>query len=325
MQQKILNRIFPDKTIKTIQHINKGYEHAISIITFTNDINNNNDDKVIFRKCKFHNDTNEFHFPIIQFLSNLLLQNKINVISKIIYFEENFCLESYLPGSDISDLPNQWDTFNEKQLNYLLKQLSNILLKLHKINCKKFGDINKKETILNNNSIVIGKDNNWLDTFDNSFQENLNYLKKKKKFKKEKELLKVFEIVKNKIENFNEPKLVHADLNANNIRVQFNEKNQNYELTGLLDFGDVKAGDPRFDFGRLLSHWKGDWNKLNILCKYYYYGNNVGMTKEDEIMIQFYAIYYCVFLYTVFDGKENDEKYFNILTILLQKWNELNI
>ncbi len=299
-----MQSLFPHSKLLHIQAIEKGFEHAISILTFEDQ------SKLIFRRCKFSTDAS--HFPFLNYVSQLLLKYQLPVAS-ILEFTGEYCVESLLPGVDVSDLPEIWNSLTKKQFNQFCQQLASHLVSLHSISCQQFGNLDKFQTV--SQQKCIGSDTHWIHTFDPSFLYLVNkFIKTKSSFFSTKiatDLKQLYSTVKPILLQFNTPVLLHGDLNANNIRVELQE--DHLHICGIVDFGDVKAGDYRFDLGRLLCHWKGDWNKMNLLCEYYY--NKASMQKDDVQLIQFYAIYYTLLL---IDCMNNDDKYSSILQTLLQ-------
>jgi aminoglycoside phosphotransferase (APT) family kinase protein len=243
------------------------------------------------------------YFPIPLYLHNEL--------------EPHFLIESFIEGINLSAHDEPFLLL--KSSTFVIEGLAHSLAALHSIKTEGYGPLC--------NTIPRGLYENWTDHFI-SFPPRLE-----KCFNMSTDMkancLKIYNDIHPVLQHFTHPSLVHGDVCGSNIRIQHDSSTNEWKFSGLIDFGDAMSGDYLYDFGRLLSHIYGDWKILTTLYESYISYRN---TSNDHIQsslspsqiqrIQFYAISFSVWMWSMRNENDHIVKYETILKNLLNNNNE---
>jgi len=181
-------------------------------------------------------------------------------VPKIIILDESrkfanfdYAIETYIPGKDLVEVK-----LSSKQSKAIMRQLGSYLKKMHAVRTKKYGLLVSEK---------IGEHRKWAEVVKPEINGALEDLREKKilpigviqqmrrYFKEREDVL-----------DFNNPRLLHNDLNRENVLVQ------NRKISGIIDFGDAFSGDPMYDVARAyqglyglpnLDEFLGGYGKIN--------------------------------------------------------------
>ena len=167
----------------------------------------------------------------------------------------------------------------------ILSQLGQNLSLMHSLKSSKYGYL----TLEKDNE---GNYETWISFFDRFEEVLLPEFKKQDSLQESK-----IQIIKNikqdqaeYLANFSDPRILHADLCTRNFLVK--KHNNSYQLSGLIDFANIIAGDPLYDIGNILCEFGGEWEVINELEKGYFTQGN--FNNEQKKVVIFYAIWYCL-------------------------------
>ena len=193
---------------------------------------------------------------------------KTDISKKLIPYD--YVISKRLKGNALDkDFSNQ--TINSKIK--IIKELGKYLGKIHSIRFNKFGDISKRgskfvvgpahELSDVSKKIKSGPFSSWKDMHREIIKSRLYYFKETefedvieliKKYFKKNEYLIDYKIT---------PRLLHLDLNRNNIFVK------NNKITGFLDVEESLIGHNEYDLMRTELHFKGNLKLRNEFFKEY--------------------------------------------------------
>ena len=117
-----------------------------------------------------------------------------------------------------------------------LQQLGKILKVMHSVKTKGYGFINSRGR---------GKTRSWHDFIANRFSSNLQKCGKRGLITQRtaSQALKEYQANRGYLEEFNDPRLVHADLVGENVFMRPGR------ISSIIDAGDCISGDPLYDIG----------------------------------------------------------------------------
>ena len=236
-----------------------------------------------------------------------------------------FLVEVFVPGCDLSTLL----PLPPAPLRPLFGHIGRCLRHLHSIRCSQFGAI---EAISGDSP--LGRLPSWASVFS-AFRSRLRLCPLSPLLTSS--LLHLYHAQLPFLTSFDQPCLVHSDVNSSNIRVIATSPSSSpssplLQLSGLIDFGDAQAGDGLYDVGRLLSHWKGDWAVVEwVECGYLGEGGcqqqQRQWSEEERGRIRFYAASFAVWMLSHHAGTATTDcqercqcqcKYVDILERLMQ-------
>ncbi len=159
-------------------------------------------------------------------------------VPKIITLDESkklakfdYVIETYVPGKGLGEVK-----LSNKQSKAIMHQLGLYLKKMHTIRTKKYGLLVSEK---------IGEHRKWAEVIKPEIDGILEDLREKK-ILQNKIIQQMSEYFRERedVLSFNNPRLLHNDLNRENILVQKGE------ISGIIDFGDAFSGDPMYDVAR---------------------------------------------------------------------------
>lgn len=233
----------------------------------------------------------------------------------ILHSDEYVVLESCMNGVDLSSL-----TSRETLADNLWLQLGKLVEQIHSVDVRHVIDFGSLQT---SNGRLHGSHHSWEKFIATSWQQRLHTAAKQHLLTSAEitELDAVFHAIGRQVhaEQSHQHVLLHGDINSSNIRVKLVAGV--YEFSGLIDFGDCMLGDPLFDAGRLYSHLSSNalfadlddrqrWRIINQLM-HSNNNHNQACTREECCTIIYYALWYTLWLLTLFgiDNQASRHKY----------------
>jgi aminoglycoside phosphotransferase (APT) family kinase protein len=181
-----------------------------------------------------------------------LLKEKLPVPEVITYYPQNseldapysYMVQKWIDGISLYKIMSDNKIKYSTKLN-LTKQIAEILAKIHSIRFEKSGffdkDLNIDEELILDKTFYIETVNNLLESEKINDRLNKNNKKSIKNF---------LDQYLPELDNIGGQKsLVHADFNSNNILVEFNDKNNGFKISGILDWEYALVSTPLFDIG----------------------------------------------------------------------------
>jgi len=240
--------------------------------------------KISFQKKDNSSSFFAMHLPIKQAWFLQTLENHKGIIApRLLNLDANgkFFVETFLPERNLGEA----EDVSDDETRMIMNELGETMRNLHSIKSEKFGYI----ALEGENQ---GRFDNWFEMFkevNSSIDEcaqaiNLDEATIQK-------IQEIYTEQKDYLSGYNEPRLLHADLSCNNIRVH--KENGKWSFNGIIDFADVLSGDPLYDFGEFLGEGCGDWKQISFMEETYFDGGKK-FTIAERKRIRFYALYFCL-------------------------------
>lgn len=179
-------------------------------------------------------------------------------VPKILALGKDYDIETFIDGESIK----------KKELSDdIIVELANIIKKMHSLKTKKYSYIDIKG---------VGCKDSW-EIFQRDFLRDKLLRIRKLMTSKEFAILTDF-LEKNIVRDFNSPRLLHKDLNPDNILIHKGK------ISGIIDASDAISGDPLFDIAILY---------LKIREQDFYKFMKAYGTKDIK-RIKYYAVIHCI-------------------------------
>jgi aminoglycoside phosphotransferase (APT) family kinase protein len=183
-----------------------------------------------------------------------------------------FIIIDYIEGEI---LEQKWPSLTKNNQKRIVKQFGNIVRQIHSVQYDMFGEIEEYHCPRRFYSFKSLMKANMKRGIKINLQKKLlskNLIKRAQSF---------FEVTLPKIQISSSPRLVHSDLNRENIIIGNNHEN-NWEIKGIIDFEWAYAGHPLFDFFYIQ---KEDWWANNnwvpdTFCQSY--GTDINYLKDES-------------------------------------------
>jgi aminoglycoside phosphotransferase (APT) family kinase protein len=213
---------------------------------------------------------------------------KTDISRKFINFD--YVISKRVKGQALEKEFNKLITLTSK--TKIVKELGKYLGKIHSIKFNKFGDIAKKnnkfvvgpahELSSVSKSIKSGPFKSWKEMHREILKSRLFYFKGTEFEDLVKPIKKYFKENEHLIDYKIAPRLLHLDLNRNNIFVK------NNKITGILDVEESLIGHNEYDLMRTELHFKGNPKLRNAFFKEY--TKYVKLDKGYEKRRPFYSL-----------------------------------
>ncbi|EFA79435.1 hypothetical protein PPL_07853 [Heterostelium album PN500] len=319
----------------TIKDCSKGYDNNVYIVN-TDAIDS---ERVVLRIPRLLEDEDcpPMHTPRMQAAILKVLGDHGLPVAKLLAVEDSYLLETYIEQCDLSEFYRSTLDIPDTVGQHIFSQVGTVLRGIHQIETggrygylqtldlrgdrdhwhQFFSDIPSQIESCKENQLYRLK---LIDDYTNN-EDLSRYLQQY--YQNSIDLLKELE----EQNNYIRPRLIHADLCSNNIRVRGKKSNNNnnnnsnaeleLELVGIIDFADCLAGDGLYDIGRILSHCYCNWKFIEAIGSTY---TESGKFSSLQIkLIHFYAFSFCIWLLDSSLDDDNDIiKYNTILNNLLK-------
>ena len=236
-------------------------------------------------------DQKPMHHPFKQAWILKTLKNLNILCPNLLYLDpdDKFLIEQFIPEKNYLEAEPE---ITRQERGTILSHLGQNLRLMHEVKSSKYG------------YLVLEKENEgsyetWVSFFDRL--EGVLQECKKHGFLQDDKIQIIEDIKKDQTEyltNFNDPRILHADLCTRNLLVKKNMTS--YELSGLIDFANIIAGDPLYDIGNILCEFGGEWEVIELEKGYFTQGS---FNNEQKKVVIFYAIWFCLWN---FDFSQND-------------------
>ncbi|KAL6054360.1 hypothetical protein QOT17_017397 [Balamuthia mandrillaris] len=319
--------------VRRVEDKSKGFDHFVHLLHLydpTASQAEEEDAVVVVLRCPRPSDKNPImHRPSSQAWMTTLLAQQGVPVAKVLYLdpEDRFMVESFVGGMDLSELQKR---ASKQQLRGLFVELGRHVRGMHAVATRGFGAMTHSEENSSNASYRFqGKCNTWLEVIEPFFLHHLDSCWRQGRIREEErtQLRAMLERHRDYLSDFSDSRLLHADLNMDNIRViqtkqekpknetrekeEEDEGKEQWKISGIIDFGDAMCGDPLYDFGEVLEEVGGDWELLLGMAEGYELFRSCEREEEKEKLlevIRFYALVLCVWLLEWMEEKEEDEK-----------------
>jgi len=195
--------------------------------------------------------------------------------------DHDFLIESCIRGKEMVHLSSHITPNAYIEIGTCLKDM-------HKVKTKKFGDFGPVPG--------EGTEDTWLAYLDKLFYRRFTIIKESKLWDEDMctKIDQVYASKKEYLQNFNDPSLVHGDMNTSNVFLE--EKDGHYHVSGIIDFADSISGDPLYDLGGFMleihikTQIEPKFSDLDDLLKGY-----GALDPTQEEMVKFYSLVLIVY------------------------------
>ncbi|KAF2077534.1 hypothetical protein CYY_001152 [Polysphondylium violaceum] len=323
-----------------IKDCSKGCDNNVFAITFKHDSS-----RIIIRKPKSIDcDTPAMHTPLMQSIVMKLYASVGVSVPSLIFLDENdeYSIETYMPENDLGEIYIKPTDMNDVDKQNIFTHIGRELGKMHSIKTCGYGDIKYYSKSSNDGDTpqLEGNLTEWIQFFNQDVPDQIESCLKNDYYllnilqhyasvdQVVNDLHSLFNQAKQYLLSFNQPCLVHADVCSNNIRVSKESISDgtvtSLKYIGLIDFADGKSGDGLYDIGRILHHVYGDWSFIECIEQGYFQGDNSGKFSIDQQrIIVFYALSFCIWLLDISENNQEIIKYNTILNNLLKLYRKM--
>lgn len=220
-------------------------------------------------------------------------------VPEIVYVEDyeeggekySACVMERLQGKSVDELKreNQWTI---QEVRPILVRAGKTLARLHEIATKKFGQVNQEG---------VGRFDTWYEFLSRHKIKSENHKRILEARGLDPKIVDlVYEVIEShkQVLESTEPHLLHGDFGYDHIFVR------DGEITGIIDFGSAKSGDPVYD----LAWWDffhQDKESLRALEEGY---KEIGKLGENyELKRHLYKLYLCLQLLGYYDDTQNEQ------------------
>ena len=195
-------------------------------------------------------------------------------VPKVLAIGDGYLIEKRIDGVDMAKAD-----LSVSQQRDVMHQLGEYLQKMHQVKTTGFGEFVKDG---------VGKEKTWKEVVDPIFSEQIIAIRKSKLLSEKfiDQIKKIYN-ASTDVLDFNDPRLIHADLCPDNIMVEAGR------LSGIIDLADAMSGDPMCDLATV--HRENF--KINLSKNLFESYGEVDLRK-----VEFYALVESVW-YTHFHSK----------------------
>ncbi len=188
--------------------------------------------------------------------------------------------KDYLIEDKIDGQPMSQSRLTREQQQKIMHEAGHILYKIHTVKTKGYGYLKKPGQ---------GSNKTWKSFIEPKFRQHLHLLEKDQLLSKDLlNLIRKYYISHKEFLNYNDPRILHADLTGSNILIK------NGKLKAIIDPSDVASGDPHYGLGL-----KNAYYFDNKILKPFFQGyGNVDLQK-----VQFYSLLHLVRLVYFFHAQ----------------------
>jgi len=255
--KQIIEKEFNAKTLE-IKRITEGFSHYMYLVKI------NLEPFEVLIRFSNNNKKESVGLSKEQYVIETLRKNNIPA-PKIYVFNKEYMILEKLSGIRLDTI---WDNLNKQEKIQITKEIGILLKQIHSIKLPKFGKIESKGTIKSDvafefrqmgEKIEFNKFlRQWLMDHFEDIARMSTYDHISNEF-----LIKMFSFLmknKNTIKSDQEPTLIHGDYHTGHIFVT--KINNEYKITGLIDFEFAISYSPEYDFIKL--HRTGFFQDLEL-------------------------------------------------------------